>query len=237
MLAMEWLMAESTKEKAGRNGMPVEGNGAYAIGRLGVLGDCPIDNVVGAAFFWEPETMRAMVASGRSAMSPMEGAAIYTQICQEWGTDKLAGMESVERLGELCERVVDNASPLGVPTFVGWRDQARTEPGPAHAMQMAQCMRELRFGRHAIAVQAAGMAPLEAILSGPAGEWNAKFFGWSTPYPDVDDLAEARNAIEATTDQLHAVDLDLLTDNERAELRTLAKAARGHASPPARPGT
>jgi hypothetical protein len=74
------------------------------------------------------------------------------------------------------------------------------------------------------------MTPLESVLSGPSGEWNAKLFGWPQPYPDVAHLAEQREAVEAATDQLHAVDLDVLTDDERAELRLLAKAARSHAS-------
>ena len=66
MLAMAWLMAPSTQEKAAAAGMG-DGQGAYAVGRLGVLGNCPIDNVVGAAFFWAPEHMRSMVERGRSA--------------------------------------------------------------------------------------------------------------------------------------------------------------------------
>ena len=133
------------------------------------------------------------------------------------------------QLGELLEKVVEAADPHGAPTFVGWRDQTLpTEAGPSRTFQLAQTMRELRFGRHCVAVQAAGMGPLEAILSGPAGEWNAEFFGWPKPYPEVGDLAEARDAIETVTDDLHARDFEHLTDDERAELRDLAKAARGH---------
>ena len=49
-------------------------------------------------------------------MSPAEGAAVYTQICQEWGAEKLAAMEGVERLGEILEKVVASASPLGAPS-------------------------------------------------------------------------------------------------------------------------
>ena len=229
MLAMEWLMAPSTLEKAEARGMP-SGQAAYAVGRLGVLGDCPPDNVVAAAFFWQPDHMRQMVAEGRAGIAPAEGAKIYAAICAEYGEEKLAGMDGVERLGELLERVVDAASPLGAPTFVGWRDQDRPAAGPARTFHLAQVMRELRFGRHTIAVQAAGMGPLEAILSGPAGEWNAEFFGWQRPYPDVSDLGEQREEIEAATDRLHAPDLDVLTDDERAELRGLAKAARGYAA-------
>ena len=228
MLAMHWLMAPSTNAKAAEAGMP-PGLQGYAVGRLGVLGDCPVDNVVGAAYFWEPSTMRSMVEAGRAATRPAEGAAIYTTICQEWGAEKLAGMEGVERLGEILEKVVESASPLGAPLFVGWRDMPLpSEAGPARTFQLAQVMRELRFSRHAVAIQAAGIGPLEAILSGPAGEWNAKLFGWPEPYPDTAGLAEAREEAEAVTDRLHAADLDVLTDDERADLRTLAKAARAH---------
>ncbi len=229
MLAMAWLMADTTNEKAAAAGMP-SGLGAYAIGRLGVLGDCPPDNVVAAAYFWNPDTMRANVEAGRAGMSPAEGAAIYARICQEWGEDHLDGFDGTQRLGELCEKVVNHASPLGAPTFVGWRDMPLPDPGPGRTFQLCQTMRELRFGRHSVAVQASGMSPLEAILSGPAGEWNAEFFGWERPYPDVSDLSDARDQIESVTDQLHAPDFDCLTDDERAELRELAKAARGHAS-------
>ncbi len=231
MLAMAWLMAPSTNETAGAAGLDVESNGAYAVGRLGVLGDCPADNVVGAAFFWEPDTMRRMVASGRASASPTEGTRIYVDICRRWGADHLDGFDGAERLGTLLERVVSAADPNGAPTFVGWRDQPLpADAGPARTFQLAQTMRELRFARHCVAVQAAGLGPLEAILSGPAGEWNAEFFGWPRPYPDVADLGDVRAEVEAVTDRLHARDLDVLDDDERAELRALAKAARAHAT-------
>lgn len=228
MLAMEWLMADSTLTKAAERGM-VSGIGAYAVGRLGVLGDCPVDNVVGAAFFWEPSKMRSMVAEGRAVTAPRDGARIWAGICAEWGDDRLGDFDGAVRLGELLERVVASASPVGAPTFVGWRDQELpSEPGGGRTFLLAQTMRELRFGRHCVAVQAAGMGPLEAILSGPAGDWNAELFGWPKPYPDVGDLTEAREQIESVTDQLHAGDFECLTPEERAELRELAKAARAH---------
>lgn len=228
MLAMDWLLASSTTITAAERGMP-PGNAGYAIGRLGVLGDCPIDNVVGAAFFWEPQTMHAAAAEGRRVMAPMEGAAIYREICEAWGERVLDGFAGSERLGELCERVVGEASPLGAPTFVGWRDQPLPAAGNGRTFQLCQTMRELRFGRHTIAVQASGMSPLESILAGPAGEWNAEFFGWPKPYPDVADLGDRRNEIEDITDKLHAPDFEVLSPDERAELRVLAKEARAHA--------
>jgi len=231
MLAMKWLITGSTAEKAAARGLAGDGLEGYALGRLGVLGACPVDDVLAAAYFWEPDTMRRLVTAGRTIMTPAEGAAIYCAICQEWGAEQLAGMADVERLGELLETVVSSAAPVGAATFAGWRDMPLpAEAGPARTFQLAQVMRELRFGRHIVAVQASVMTPLESVLSGPSGEWNAKLFGWSQPWPDVSHLAEQREAVEAATDQLHAVDLEVLTDTERAELRLLAKAARSHAS-------
>lgn len=228
MLAMSWLLAPSTTEAAAARGMP-DGIPGYAIGRLGVLGDCPVDNVVAAAYFWQPEMLRAATIEGRSAMTPSAGASIYRDICEAWGEQVLDGFEGSQRLGELCERVVNAASPLGAAVFVGWRDQPLPAVGHGRTFQLCQTMRELRFGRHTVAVQAAGMHPLDAILAGPAGEWNAEFFGWPKPYPDVSDLGDIRNDIEAATDQLHAPDFEVLTPEERSELRDLAKAARAHA--------
>ena len=94
-------MAPGTVEKASAHGMPA-GLAAYAVGRLGVLVDRPVDNVAAPAFFWQPEMMRAAVTEGRAAISPTEGARIYAQIYEEWGEEKLAGFAGTELLGELC---------------------------------------------------------------------------------------------------------------------------------------
>lgn len=227
MLAMDWLMAADTLDEAAARGLP-EGPAAYASGRFGVLGDCPVDNVVGAAFFWEPGHIADLTVRARSAATPAEGAAVFAGICEEWGDTHLTGFDGAERLGELLDRVVAEASPLGAPLFAGWREHVGGAPGPGRTFLLAQTMRELRFSRHCVAVQAAGMTPLEAILTGPAGEWNAKMFGWPEPYPDVSHLATAREAVEAHTDRLHAVDLAVLDEAELAELRGLSKAALGH---------
>ena len=228
MLAMHWLVGPSTSAKAVAAGMP-DGLPGYAIGRLGVLGDCPIDNVVGAAVFWEPAFLAEQVRAGRAVMNPKDGAAIFARICQEWGHQHLDGFDGTHRLGDLAERVVAAASPLGAPMFVGWRDQPLPEPGPGRTMQLCQTMRELGFSRFSIAVLASEMSPLEAIMSGPTGAWNAEMFGWPAPYPDGTPLVDARKAIEAHANRLHAVDFDVLTNDERAEFRLLAKAARDHA--------
>lgn len=226
MLAMHWLTAPSTFAQSVERGMP-DGFPAYAVGRWGVLGDCPVDEVVEAAFFWHPDTVRALVAEGRAAIAPADGGAIWADICAAWGEEHLRDFAGTAPLGELLEKVVMTADPADAPLFVGWRDAVSAEPGPGRTFQLAQAMRELRFSRHCVAVSAAGLGPLEVILSGPA-PFSAKMFGWPEPYPDVTELSGIRDEIEAHTDRLHAQDLEGLDDTERASLRELAKAARAH---------
>ncbi len=46
-----------------------------------------------------------------------------------------------------------------------------------------QILREWRGGLHLVATTAVGLSPLEAILTNE-GPGQAKFFGWSEPFPD-----------------------------------------------------
>ncbi|MFN0027376.1 MAG: hypothetical protein ACKV2O_09395 [Acidimicrobiales bacterium] len=104
---------------------------------------------------------------------------------------------------------MSTASPLGAPTFVGWRDQPLPSVGPARTFQLCQVLRELGFARHATAVMASDMSP----------------------------LADARKEIEAASNTLHAADFNVLVEDERDEFRTLAKAALTYASPKLTPST
>ena len=229
MLAMHWLLAPSTTEQAVEAGMP-DGIAGYAVGRLGVLGDCPVDNVVAAAFFWNPTYLAEQTRTGRALLHPNEGAAIYAKICQKWGEDHLKGFDGIERLGELAERVVNNASPLGAPLFVGWRDQTLPEPGAGRTMQLCQTMRELGFSRFCSAMLGSQLSPLEAIMSGPTGVWNAELFGWEAPFPDGEPHQDLRKEIEVHANELHARDFEVLSPEEREEFVALCKQARNHAT-------
>ena len=58
---------------------------------------------------------------------------------------------------------------------------AQTAAG--RAAQLMQILREWRGGLHLVATTAVGLSPLEAILTNE-GPGQAKFFGWSEPFPD-----------------------------------------------------
>jgi hypothetical protein len=88
-------------------------------------------------------------------------------------------------------------------------------------VQLIHVLREWRGSNHLVATTAAGLTPLEAILAGD-GEGQAKFFGWSEPFPTVtDDHRSRRQEAEALTDRLCAASYQVFTPAERGELAQL----------------
>jgi hypothetical protein len=178
----------------------------YFGGRAGVLGDVDAD-VVRATFVFFPEEMvDRSWAAARAVMPP-------TEIVREYA--------GIERLAALLEAVTDAADPAGAPLFAGWRALPRPDDALGRAAQLLTALRELRGAVHAAAVLAAGLTPLQAVLSGPGGEANAEFFGWPKPWPDVSAYRPVWQAADETTDRLAARVFDPLSEQERSELAEL----------------
>ena len=66
---------------------------------------------------------------------------------------------------ELAEQVVDTAEESGLPLFAGWRAEPRADGGVARMLQLVHVLREWRGAVHLVATTAAGLGPLEAILT------------------------------------------------------------------------
>ena len=81
-----------------------------------------------------------------------------------------------------------------------------------------QILREWRGGIHLVATTAVGLSPLEAILTNE-GPGQAKFFGWSEPFPDFAALKQRHDEAEEITDRLCASALAEALD-ETASTRT-----------------
>jgi hypothetical protein len=202
----------------------------YVLGRFGVLGAVPPPVVAACAFFIEPNKLERDWAKATSIASPDKGASLYLDICQQYGRAHLASVAGLDRFVELAEKVLDHALTINAPIAAGWRSLARATDAPGRAQHALQTLRELRMARHAVAIHAEGLSPIEAIMAGPGGAPNAKLFGWSEPFPDPAPFAARRAAAEAKTDELSAADFAALTASERDELITALVALRDTAT-------
>ena len=103
----------------------------------------------------------------------------------------------------MTEELVDGIEGAAIPLFVGWRNAARCDTAAGRAAQLMQMLREWRGGLHLVSTTAAGLSPLEAILTNE-GEGQAKFFGWAEPFPDIEAIRAKHDEAEAMTDRLCA---------------------------------
>jgi len=219
-----FMRSRETKAYSDELGLP--GWGPYMRGRCGVLGDVDADVVTAVIGFFPSAVVRAAWESGQH-LPAAESASRYAHACQEYGRRQLGGFADAARLAELLEAVARQADVTGAPLFAGWRALPLPADAPARALQLTHVLRELRGGRHLVAVQATGLTPLEAVLSGgsqlyPAGPDQARAFGWPEPYEEVTDELRARRAqAEDLTDVLSGPDYAVLTDAEASELIAL----------------
>jgi hypothetical protein len=195
----------------------------YFIGRGGVLGDVDADVVIAAFGWWEPGLARQKWELGRTVGHPHEAARHYAAACAAWGQRRSADLPEVDRFSELAGRVVASADCSGLPLFAGWRAEPLPAAGPGRVIHLVHLLRELRGGLHLIGTTAAGLTPLEAILTNE-GPQQARFFGWNGDLPDVGAIKQRHDTAEQITNELAgAVYERALSEPERAEFVELVR--------------
>jgi hypothetical protein len=215
-----WMIHPETQARAVEYGYE-KPRAFYFAGRGGVLGNVDAGVVIAAFGWWEPGLVRLMWGRGLAVASAREGARRYAQACAAWAEDHLAGFPHTDRLSALAERVVDTVEESGLPLFAGWRAEPRADGEPGKMLQLVHVLREWRGAVHLVATTAAGLGPLEAILTNE-GEQQARFLGWRDDLPNCDHLKDRHVRAQEITDQLLAAGYDhALTPAERAEFADL----------------
>lgn len=216
-----WMIHDDTaRARAEEYGYP-SGRAFYFAGRGGVLGDVDPGVVIAAFGWWDPGLVRLMWGRGLAVAGPRESANRYAEACARWADDHVAGFPHADRLTELAERVVDAAEESALSLFAGWRAQPRAEGGVARMLQLVHVMREWRGSVHLVATTAAGLGPLEAILTNE-GEAQARFLGWRGDLPTCGHLADRHAKADEITNRLMAAGYErALTPAERAEFAEL----------------
>jgi hypothetical protein len=215
-----WMLHEDTRARGEEYGYP-KGRPFYFAGRGGVLGNVDAGVVIAAMGWWEPGLVRLMWERGLAVASAQEGARRYAEACARWAEDHLAGFPHADRLADLAEQVVSSVEESGLSLFAGWRAQPRAEAGVARMLQLVHVLREWRGSAHLVGTTAAGLEPLEAILTNE-GPNQARFFGWRGDLPSCDQLADRHTQAEEITNRLAATGYErALTPAERAEFAEL----------------
>src|SRR5580704_11296799 len=175
----------------------------YFAGRGGMLGDVGADVVTSAAGWFAPDAVAAMYTEGAGVAGATEAASRMAEAHSKWGQKHFGDVDGIEDIAAVTEELVDGLEGSALPLFVGWRDAARSDTAAGRAAQLMQILREWRGGLHLVATTAVGLSPLEAILTNE-GSGQAKFLGWTEPFPDSATIKARHDEAEAMTDQLCA---------------------------------
>lgn len=196
--AAKFMLADATAAKGRQLGF-AEAMQFYIAGRHGVLGDVTPEALAAIHGFIPEMTVKILWPAAGGVCSRDTAARTFAEACAEYGEDKLAVLPEAEaaRLAELAERVVD-AAPA-TPLFTAWRVMPRPDTPRARAAHLLHLLREWRGGVHVSAVAAAGLTPLEAMLSSGAESY-AKLYGWRKPWPEKDSRAAEMTQVAATVD-------------------------------------
>jgi hypothetical protein len=202
----------------------------YFAGRGGMLGDVSHDVVTSAFGWFEPNAVKAMYSEGAAVAGTAEAAARMAQAHSRWGDKHYRDVENLEEIVAVGEELVRRLEGQAIPLFVGWRNAEPSDSTPGRAAQLMQILREWRGGLHLVATTAAGLTPLEAILTNE-GAGQAKFFGWAEPFPDVATIKARHDEAEDLTDRLCASTLAQALDPSRFATFGSAVAALRAATP------
>jgi hypothetical protein len=175
----------------------------YFAGRGGMLGDVGVEVVTSALGWFAPDAVRAMYTEGIGVSSATEAAARMAEAHGKWGEKHYAEVEGIDQIVAVTEELVDGLEGSAIPLFVGWRDASRSTSPSGRAAQLMQILREWRGGLHLVATTSVGLSPLEAILTNE-GPGQAKFLGWSEPFPDFAPIKAKHDEAEEITDRLCA---------------------------------
>jgi hypothetical protein len=175
----------------------------YFAGRGGMLGDVSHDVVTSVFGWFAPSAVQAMYSEGIGVAGAAGAAARMAEAHGKWGEKHYDSVEGIDEIVDVTEQLVDGLEGSAIPLFVGWRNAARSGTTAGRAAQLMQILREWRGGIHLVATTAVGLSPLEAILTNE-GPGQAKFFGWSEPFPDLAAIKAKHDEAEEITDRLCA---------------------------------
>ncbi len=210
----------------------------YTTGRGGVLGNVDADVVISAFGFFAPGLVRKFWETGSQVMAPRDAANLFARSSHEFARRHLTGVDGLDRLAELGEKIIDAADANALALFAGWRAEPLPDDAPARALSVLNVLREHRGSAHIVAVLASGLTPLQVKVS-KLGD-GAKMFGWKEwkeELLDLDATSEKLGRVEELTDEIVVPAFSALSSSEAMEFCALITAVHAKLVPPSKEHT
>lgn len=197
----------------------------YVAGRGGVLGEANGSTVSTLFVIFEPNFLASLWDDGVKVRGAKAAADLYWEQTAGFGRRHLAGVEGLDRLAALGEKVIAVAPTQGLALYSGWSRMPLADDAPARALQVMFVLRELRGDIHLNALTISGIEPIEAHMLNKGHQY-ATMFGWPEPFADGAAKKGRYDEVEALTNRRIAELFDAaLTPAEAEELARLAAAA------------
>lgn len=193
----------------------------YALGRGGVLGDIPAEEVDDIFFFFKTGAIAAMYGGGRAKQTADVGARAHLVAAENYARRTFGAVptSTLEEFNAAAAALIATLPSGRWPIFDGYRNYEMPTDTVAAAMRYSILLRELRGGVHTDAVKAAGLTPAEACFLDHDGAYFALHGFQEDDKPTVtDELRERRLAAEADTTVRMAALLEAVSAEQRAAL-------------------
>ncbi|MGI9163889.1 MAG: helix-turn-helix domain-containing protein [Mycobacterium sp.] len=194
----------------------------YALGRGGVLGDVPAEEVDDVFFFFRRGAIAELYGKGRAVGSAEVGAAAHLEAADAYARRTFGGVPvtTLRAFNDAAAALTATAPTGQWPIFDGYRDRGLTGDPVADAYRNAILLRELRGGVHTDAVKDAGLTPAEACATDHGGANFALHGFGDADRPEMTAELDARRAAaEADTNTRMAGLLATLDDVQRGALK------------------
>ena len=206
----------------------------YVAGRGGVLGDTDGQTVASAFAVFEPTSLAALWDEGVAVRGASGAAERYWEQVADFARRHLTGVEGMDRVAELGEKIIAATPSAGLPLYDGWRTMPLADDAPARALQVMFVLRELRAGVHFDVLGDSGISPVEAHMLNKGHQYTT-MFGWPEPFADgagkQDRYAEVERATNRRMAEIFAAALDR---DEAEELARFSAGALAALQPDAR---
>ncbi|WP_067970889.1 SCO6745 family protein [Mycolicibacter icosiumassiliensis] len=187
----------------------------YVVGRGGVLGEATGATVSAVFAAFDPAFLRSLWEEGVAVRDAAGAAELYWDQTAGFARRHLTGIEGLDRIAALGEKVIAATPDAGLPLYAGWRTMPLADDAPARALQVMFILRELRGGVHFNALTISGITPVEAHMLNHGHDYTT-MFGWPEPFADGADKKERYAEVEQTTNQRMAEIFAAALDRDEA---------------------